>query len=892
MDGPDRSQPRPTAGDEAVLESLIARCLDQLEDADRCSINDICADHPDLADRVRDRMRKLHELGIVSLADDDTALRPDPATSEQIDTYEMVRVLGSGGMGDVWLAHQTEPVRRDVALKVIKRGMDSEQVVRRFESERQALAMLDHEGIAKVFDAGCTDSGRPYFAMEFVDGVPITDYCDQHQLSTEDRLELFAMTCDAVHHAHQKGIIHRDLKPSNIMVREQDGAAVPKVIDFGLAKAVDQRLTEVTLFTELGQILGTPEYMSPEQADLSTTGVDTRTDVYSLGVVLYELLVGSLPFSSEHLRSGGLTELHRIIKEEEAGRPSARISSLGADEADVAHHRGSDGLQALSRRVSGDLDWITLKAIAKDRERRYASVSELAADVRRHLRHEPVLAGPPTLSYRLSKFVRRYRGAVATGATVFALIVVGLLVLAFEYQRAERHLTHFDSLSDARRLDDYLVQAETQLWPAHPDRVQAMDSWLTQARDLAGTLPRHRETLEELRTAYGTTDGSGAWSFDQYRLRLLHDRLATLIDGLSALQVEGGPIARIETRRAWALSLGERSIEDHRAAWDRAQRDISDPSVCPPYVGELELSPQVGLVPLGRDRRSMLYEFAFLQPDDELPARDAAGDLVIKPASSIVLVLVPASSPVIGASLTPGDARHDPYAKSYEQPPRQAKLDAFFISKYELTQAQWQRLTGQNPSRFAHGGVVGRDIGPTHPVESVSWNDCSEWLRRLGLDLPTEAQWEYAARGGTESIWWSGALIEDVYGGDGLSSANLADLQCQLHSGAPLQAFDAEFDDGYVFHAPVDSLRPNGHGLHHVLGNVWEWCLDPAPDYSRCSPRDGDGLQDGPDSGRRSWRGGSFYSVAAHARSSTRLQGATNNKPAVVGVRPVRRLDR
>ncbi len=315
-----------------------------------------------------------------------------------VGPYRLLEQIGEGGMGLVYLAEQETPIRRRVALKVIKVGMDTKEVIARFESERQALALMDHPNIAKVFDAGTTPGGRPYFVMEYVPGVPLTDYCDRHRLDVADRLALFTSVCKAVQHAHQKGIIHRDLKPGNVLVTVADGEPRPKVIDFGVAKAVSQRLTEKTLFTRHGALVGTPEYMSPEQAEMSGLDVDTRTDIYSLGVMLFELLTGVLPFDPERLRRAGYAEIQRIIREEEAPKPSTRVSTLaGATAAEVAARRQTQP-PLLARGLRGDLDWVTLKALEKDRTRRYQSANELAADLERHRVHEPVSAGPGRLS--------------------------------------------------------------------------------------------------------------------------------------------------------------------------------------------------------------------------------------------------------------------------------------------------------------------------------------------------------------------------------------------------------------------------------------------------------------------------------------------------------------
>ena len=311
-----------------------------------------------------------------------------------IGPYKLIQRIGEGGMGAVYLAEQSRPVRRTVALKVIKPGMDTEQVVARFEAERQALAIMDHPSIAKVFDAGATDSGRPYFVMELVKGVPITEYCDAVHLTPRERLELFIPVCRAIQHAHQKGIIHRDIKPSNVLVAMQDGKAVPKVIDFGIAKAIDQRLTEKTYFTQHGAIIGTLEYMSPEQAEISAMDVDTRTDVYALGVLLYELLTGSTPLQRPRLREAGYSEILRRIREEEPPKPSTRLSESRDSLPSVAALRKTEPAR-LTRLVRGDLDWIVMKALEKDRTRRYESASGFARDIARHLEGDPVEAGPP-----------------------------------------------------------------------------------------------------------------------------------------------------------------------------------------------------------------------------------------------------------------------------------------------------------------------------------------------------------------------------------------------------------------------------------------------------------------------------------------------------------------
>jgi non-specific serine/threonine protein kinase/serine/threonine-protein kinase len=359
---------------------------------------------------------------------------PGGAAAGQIGPYRLLQLLGEGGMGEVWLAEQKSPIHRTVALKLIKAGMDTKAVVARFESERQALALMDHPSIARVFDAGSTSEGRPYFVMEYVPGLPITEYCDKHRLTIKERLELFVQVCDGVQHAHQKAIIHRDLKPSNVLVVEQDNKPVPKIIDFGLAKATAQRLTDKTMFTELGVMMGTPEYMSPEQADQREQNIDTRTDVYSLGVILYQLLVGVTPFDAKALRAAGLETILRAIREQEPPKPSTRIRSLGPASAESAEKRKEEP-RSFARHLQGELDWITMKALEKDRTRRYGSPAELGADIERHLRNDPVLAHPPSAGYRASKFVRRHRFGVAAAAAAVVLLIGFAAAMAVQARR-------------------------------------------------------------------------------------------------------------------------------------------------------------------------------------------------------------------------------------------------------------------------------------------------------------------------------------------------------------------------------------------------------------------------------------------------------------------------
>ena len=399
--------------------------------------------------------------------------------SAVIDRYTLIEPIGEGGFGVVYLAEQKEPLKRQVALKVIKPGMDSKQVISRFEAERQALAMMDHPNIAKVLDAGTTKSGRPYFVMEVVKGVPITDYCDRCQLTIRERLELFSDVCSAVQHAHQKGVIHRDLKPSNVLVAMIDGKHAPKVIDFGVAKAIGQKLTTHSLHTGFSQMIGTPAYMSPEQAELRPIDIDTRSDVYSLGVLLYELLTGTTPQSKERFVEATFDELRRIIREEDPPRPSTRVSTLAVGEATtIIECRRIDSKQ-FARELRGELDWIVLLSLEKDRRRRYESPGVLAADIQRYLDNEPVLACPPSLVYHVKKLMSRHRSLATAVGGIIAALSIGLVIATYAFFLAEKRRGSAERASSqaqtiAQALNEMLESADPSKGKASDYTVHSM----------------------------------------------------------------------------------------------------------------------------------------------------------------------------------------------------------------------------------------------------------------------------------------------------------------------------------------------------------------------------------------------------------------------------------
>ncbi len=446
-------------------EELFHRALEVKDPEKRAAYLDTaCAGDGELRAQVDALVRWDREAGgFMDVPDRDPNVTRDATaipdmTGTEIGRYKLLEKVGEGGMATVYMAEQRHPICRRVALKIIKLGMDTKQVIARFEAERQALAMMDHPNIATVLDAGTTETGRPYFVMELVRGLPITKFCDANHLTTRERLELFVSVCHAVQHAHQRGIIHRDIKPSNVLVTLHDGKPVPKVIDFGIAKALNQRLTEKTIFTRYSQMIGTPEYMSPEQAEMSGLDVDTRTDVFSLGVLLYELLAGATPFDSEYLLSKGYGQMQRIIREEEPTRPSTKVSTLGEALIDIARHRRV-APEALRRLMRGDLDWIVMKTLEKDRARRYETVHALAEDIERHLRNEPITASSPGTIYRLQKFLQRNRTRVVTWSAV-AVIVIGLLLVPGAYLRFRTERMRSDHLRTIALAEDLVTSGD------------------------------------------------------------------------------------------------------------------------------------------------------------------------------------------------------------------------------------------------------------------------------------------------------------------------------------------------------------------------------------------------------------------------------------------------
>ena len=484
---------------------------------------------------------------------------------DKIGHYKLLQKIGEGGCGVVYMAEQEAPIRRRVAFKIIKLGMDTNNVIARFEAERQALALMDHPNIAKVFDAGATETGRPFFVMELVRGTKITDFCDANQVSTEERLKLFIQVCQAIQHAHQKGVIHRDIKPSNILVALRDGVPVPKVIDFGIAKATaDQWLTDKTLFTAFEQFIGTPAYMSPEQAERSELGIDTRSDIYSLGVLLYELLTGATPFDARKIYQAGLDEMRRVIREEEPVQPSTRLST-SADLAAIAACRNEEPAR-LARSIRGELDWIVMKALEKDRQRRYETANGFARDVERHLANEPVVARPSGRFYRFQKMVRRNQLAFGAVIAVFVALVVGLGVSLWEFaqkSKAEGEQVRLRQEAERAKAAEASLRHEAQRQELVARRTAyASDMNLVQQALADYDLSRAQALLDRQRPAPGQQDLRGwewryLWQFCQ------NDATATFCrptNGISSVAF---------SRDGKLLALGS---VDEVTVWDVAAR--------------------------------------------------------------------------------------------------------------------------------------------------------------------------------------------------------------------------------------------------------------------------------------------------------------------------------
>jgi serine/threonine protein kinase/formylglycine-generating enzyme required for sulfatase activity len=930
--------------DDAELRRELSALLDVADDT-------MAADEPLADHRIEQQRARLDEAIDAPAPPTMTQIGPSPrgvgGAPERIGPFKILATIGEGGMGTVYEAEQDSP-KRTVALKIIRAGLASPALIKRFALESQVLGRLQHPGIAQVHQAGTADTPSgpmPYFAMEYVRGVDVRQYVNDKKLSKRDRLELLARLCDAVEHAHQKGVIHRDLKPGNILV---DASGQPKILDFGVARATDSDMQVTTMQTDVGQIIGTLQYMSPEQVAADPGELDTRSDVYALGVIAYELLTGQPPYD---LKNRMIHEAARIIREEE---PTSASS--------------------INRVFRGDIETIVAKALEKDKVRRYQSAAGLAEDIRRYLEDEPILARPPSAMYQLQKFAKRNRTLVTGVAAVFVVLVAGVIVSTRSAMRERAAKEEVLRLADLKRLADARAAAD-DLWPAHPENIEAMKTWLSEkAVPLRDNLPKHQSTLAALRDqalAYDleqqrhdrethplagelsekqqqlpklheqleearaeenedaakqakkitdleksiteTTeriDGLGStvqerrtWKFSDDAQQWQHDTLAGLVVDLEAFVDEGkkGTLAGVEERLDFARTIEEQSITGAEVAdaWTEAITDITALDV---YDG-LRLQPQLGLVPLRRDPRSGLWEFWHVQTGarpEHNSDPEAVNPWILTGDTGLVFVLIPGGTFQMGAQKDdPEGFNYDPGAEDGESPVHEIVLDPFFVSKYEMTQGQWLRFTGANPSNYGSDWKWDDKLRPDgtihentawNPVDHVSWIDCTEILGRLALVLPTEAQWEYAARAGTTTIWWTG----DGKASIGTKRAgNLADAWSRSVGGPDTWRYE-DWDDYWGAHSPAGSFAPNPFGLHDTIGNMAEWTMDLAGSYADDKVEPGTGLRlvfaERYGDRYRAIRDSTFQSVAANARSSRRNRGAPQNQDTDLGVRPARVL--
>jgi formylglycine-generating enzyme required for sulfatase activity/predicted Ser/Thr protein kinase len=739
---------------------------------------------------------------------------PPKELPERIGRYAIRGILGEGGMGIVYLAEQAEP-RRLVAVKVLKEALGSERLTRRLRREAEFLARLQHPGIAQVIEAGIDrirGVDQPFLVMEYVQGLPLLRSVEEKGLGLTERLLLLDRICAAVDHAHRKGVLHRDLKPGNILV---DASGQPKVLDFGLARAVGGEVPSGAGRSETVQVAGTLSYMSPEHFSGNPSDVDVRSDVYALGVIAYELLTGKLPHD---LGDRMIHEAAQIIREEPP-RP----------------------LGAWDRRLRGDLEKIVMKALAREKEDRYLSARDLADDIGRFLRNEPVRAHPPGALYRFRAFARRKKALVGGLSAIAVTLILGIVTSGTFAIReaglravAERQRDEILGLADSRRVADCREAAEgLLLWPQSDARLGAIESWLLGVEELERNLPLHRSRLKAFANPSRPEE---AWQ---------HGVLEKLVEGIEDLT---RPVTGLEARLEKRLS----AAREWKGAWEEAIRSIA--RECPCYGG-LEIPPQDGLIPLGRDRDSGLWEFLAPLPEATLE-RDARGKIEDPFAEGLVLVLLPGGSFSMGSDPKPGAVRDE------ELPRHEVVLDPFFLSKHEVSFGQWQAVMGDAPIFFAD---------PRLPAVCVSWEECVEFCRRSSLELPTEAQWEYACRTGGKGP--QGAPAESIH-----SAAR-----------APLRPKEP---GEYLVTLPVDSGPANPFGLHHLQGNIDEWCADyyRGQYYSEPRSRRRNPICRGAYDRWtvRSLRGGSFTSPPDRCRPSSRGHSIPRFRGRDIGFRPSR----
>ncbi len=879
-----------------------------------------------------------------SESEDPHGIDPTLEVLERLSSHALKRsryvekgLVGKGGMGAVLRVKDLD-LKRDLAMKVVL-SSDGEHKTRateverkrleRFLEEAQVTAQLAHPGIVPVHELGLDDEGAVYFTMELVRGRDLGEVFQRVQDGEEEWtrtgvLMVLLKACEAMAYAHKNGVIHRDLKPDNVMVGRYGEVYV---MDWGLAHVEgtadrhdvrpDRRPTSASTVIESdrsawkkadetasvlrtmdGDVLGTPAYMSPEQARGLTEKLGPHSDVYSMGAMVYHLLAGFPPYCSHAGKTDALQVLRQLLE-----GPPRPLEEVATD-------------------VPPELLAICQKAMARRSEDRYPDMSELADDLRAYLEGRVVRAYETGALATFRKWVARNRALAGAWAAALVAALVGLAAVGWVEHRgkqAERELRGLAEdnaaaarverekvlrLSAFRTLEGLVAEAE-RLWPATPERVPLYRDWLARARALVEGLregptpdvPGHLEVLDELRARATSGSAEAGFTFDDDEDAWWHAQLALLIEELRAFDDEETGLTRgtsarwgwgVERRLAYAERVAERSLAD--PAWALATASIADPDESPAYGG-LVLTPQLDLVPVGRDADSGLWEFAHLATG-RVPQRDSRGWLRIGEDTALVLVLIPGGTFGMGSQSThPDGENYDEQTQEGESPVHEVPLDPFFLAKHELTQGQWLFLTGENPAKYRPGAdlVAGQllEEGFTlrHPVESVSWHRAVAVLGRFALSLPTEAQWEYAARAGAPTPWWVGEDVEYLDG-----AANLSDAYAR-RNGARWQDCEEWLDDGYLLHAPVGSFEANPFGLHDVHGNLIEWCRDLYADY-RLDPAAGDGLRNDPRTTLRVSRGGAFMFGARMARSAGRQRVAPETISSEIGLRPARAIVR